>query len=664
MTEKNLTQRVYAAVRREAERLLPRLDDPQADVREATAEELGRIGSFEAVPALIRLLNDNEGRVRCAAVEALGEIGSADAVPHLIKILQDRYAGSREAAAQALGNIASYHAVEALVHLLKGDESSHVKLAAIEALGEIGSTEALPALKECAKSRDDVGRCASAAIESIRSAAADLLDSDPEAEPKLDLDAHPSLAHFAAGVHGAWKLSEIEHVRGCDSCQRLVAVEWSIRHPEIDTLAEYVAEPTSFPYAVALRRHLDHDGCHRCSLLSRSGLVIGVAELMRLGRKLSLKCISLNALMPAPAQLAPVQEAVFAHESVGNSSLVLHETEDHALRILADISLAEAASGRVRLEIMGERGHRSHDLEPGKDATLGLIGDVAKQFGQSVALISVSASRESLEQLASWLFDPSKEARLAAAKVIGALGGAASTPEILDKLVQCLRDTDADVRRESASALSEMGAVASRLDILDALAKLAQDPDERVRRTAEDVKSAIALSTPEPQWLMRAQALLETFTTSAAKITAKATDAIQQAAALVVLLGAQPQLAGVRGSPTAVHAQAGADPLLACEKALRNAELSGRPEPTVTLAAPGCVLRLIKLRGGQWALRAKSAGATDWQPFALVAFADAQEIACLRSDGLTLRLDQLEVLAGKYVSRFAVRFDTEPEPQS
>ena len=176
------------------------------------------------------------------------------------------------------------------------------------------------------------------------------------------------------------------------------------------------------------------------------------------------------------------------------------------------------------------------------------------------------------------------------------------------------------------------------------------------REIVTDVKSALATGEPEPQWLVRARTLLEAFAASAANVRAEVVDAIQGAAALAILLGAKPQVTSVRRAATVVQEQPGADPLKAFEQALGEAELSGRPEPTVTLAAPGLVLRLIKLRTGQWALRAKPADAPEWQPFALLAFAPGHEIARLQSEGTTLILGRLAAFTGKRPFRYAIKF--------
>jgi len=57
--------------------------------------------------------------VREAAAEALGEIGSKEAIPHLREALKDKDRDVRKAAAKALGEIGSKEAVPHLRKALK-----------------------------------------------------------------------------------------------------------------------------------------------------------------------------------------------------------------------------------------------------------------------------------------------------------------------------------------------------------------------------------------------------------------------------------------------------------------------------------------------------------------------------------------------------------------
>ncbi|PWH12861.1 MAG: hypothetical protein DDG58_14935 [Ardenticatenia bacterium] len=80
------------------------LRDEDADVREAAAQALGKLGDAQAVPTLSAALRDENADVRRVAAQALVQIG-AQAVPALSAALRDKNADVCEAAAQALGKI-------------------------------------------------------------------------------------------------------------------------------------------------------------------------------------------------------------------------------------------------------------------------------------------------------------------------------------------------------------------------------------------------------------------------------------------------------------------------------------------------------------------------------------------------------------------------------
>ncbi len=93
----------------EVRRWIDRLEDRRsdADIRFSSTVELARLGSLEAVPALIRFLEkDKDFYVRLGSAAALGQLGAADAVTVLITSLQDKEELVRTASAEALRRIA------------------------------------------------------------------------------------------------------------------------------------------------------------------------------------------------------------------------------------------------------------------------------------------------------------------------------------------------------------------------------------------------------------------------------------------------------------------------------------------------------------------------------------------------------------------------------
>ena len=91
---------------------------------------------------------DEEIRTRASAIIAMGKTGDRDAVKSLVMVLGNKGEVDwlRACAAIALGRLAGDEVATPLIDALD-DESSIVKRAAITALGEARSEQAIPALR-------------------------------------------------------------------------------------------------------------------------------------------------------------------------------------------------------------------------------------------------------------------------------------------------------------------------------------------------------------------------------------------------------------------------------------------------------------------------------------------------------------------------------------
>jgi HEAT repeat protein len=124
---------------------LPGLVRRSVPLKQRVIEALGASGA-PAVPALMDALAERQPALRLAACQALGDIGDPQAVPALIRMLGDSDAGVRFAACRALGAIGDPRAVPALAQRLN-DPNSDVRIAACKALGDIGDPQAIPHLE-------------------------------------------------------------------------------------------------------------------------------------------------------------------------------------------------------------------------------------------------------------------------------------------------------------------------------------------------------------------------------------------------------------------------------------------------------------------------------------------------------------------------------------
>ena len=112
---------------------------------------LGQLKDERAVPLLVEALNrmDEDWMGRVAAARALGEIGSTKAVPGLIKAAW--LPETRSAAIEALARIKDPRAISPLLSALGISEKSEARQAAVEALIDIGKP-AVPELIETLES--------------------------------------------------------------------------------------------------------------------------------------------------------------------------------------------------------------------------------------------------------------------------------------------------------------------------------------------------------------------------------------------------------------------------------------------------------------------------------------------------------------------------------
>lgn len=116
------------------------------DLAWAASRALGRIGSFRATRALMRIASQSQSfTARQAAILALGTIGDPRAAVLLVKVLHDKKESEylRGLAAQALGGLRSNkHSVPALIRALK-DPSTEVRYSALCGLGPLRDGRAL-----------------------------------------------------------------------------------------------------------------------------------------------------------------------------------------------------------------------------------------------------------------------------------------------------------------------------------------------------------------------------------------------------------------------------------------------------------------------------------------------------------------------------------------
>ncbi len=119
------------------ELLLQLCHDANNRVRRAAIEHLPYLESDRVIPALVEAIHDEQPNVRASAARAFGQIDPETALPHLLKALSDVEPWVRYYSARSLGWHGNIQALEALCLLSQNDPATHVRAAAIEALGQI-----------------------------------------------------------------------------------------------------------------------------------------------------------------------------------------------------------------------------------------------------------------------------------------------------------------------------------------------------------------------------------------------------------------------------------------------------------------------------------------------------------------------------------------------
>jgi HEAT repeat protein len=135
--------------------LLDRVKDSDKAVREWAALALGVIGDKRAVPELVKLLGDPERAVRLAAVRSLGRVGDPEGIDPVVQYVRGgkRDAEEKEEAVAAVASMKGEGRVPALLSLLEAAENdSAQQVRILSALGQIGGSQAMPALRKHATS--------------------------------------------------------------------------------------------------------------------------------------------------------------------------------------------------------------------------------------------------------------------------------------------------------------------------------------------------------------------------------------------------------------------------------------------------------------------------------------------------------------------------------
>jgi HEAT repeat protein len=157
----------YFGFRECADDLLLLCRDVDPAVRRAAIEHLAFLDDERVFGTLGPALHDSDPRIRAAAVQAIARVDDPAVAASLTAALRDPDAWVRYFATRALGEHRHAAAVDDVTRLALDDGAGQVRLAAVGALGRIGSPVAVPAL--AALSASDDSERAIAAIDALGS---------------------------------------------------------------------------------------------------------------------------------------------------------------------------------------------------------------------------------------------------------------------------------------------------------------------------------------------------------------------------------------------------------------------------------------------------------------------------------------------------------------
>jgi len=135
-------------------------------VRREAVQALGLIGGPKAIGLLVRALTDNDVRIRCMAAINLGKVGKKAGLIPLLEVVQSKDFYKREQAEikaffNAIGMVGSNEAIPVLQQLLERKswfgrgKADEIRIGAANALGMIGTPEAKAILEEGKNSKEE-----------------------------------------------------------------------------------------------------------------------------------------------------------------------------------------------------------------------------------------------------------------------------------------------------------------------------------------------------------------------------------------------------------------------------------------------------------------------------------------------------------------------------
>ncbi|SCL75293.1 Bilin biosynthesis protein PecE [Methanoculleus chikugoensis] len=423
------------------EKCLEALRSSDASIRAAAVAALQGMGK-EAVGYIIETLTDPHYGVRIAAAEALGEIGEADAVEALIQALGDAREDVRIAVISALGRIGDRRAVDPLIHLFR-DRYHGVRVAAADAVAEFGRG----ALRELEEALDDP-----LPVVRVTAAKAIGLIGATESVPVLIThlgDSAPDVRWSVARALSTFDAMAIEPLflvlRTGNKEMRLAAIDalWEIPDEGAGDVLRYALD--------------DRDE----EVRTRAAAALRKRQVIDVWRRTLGSQVEEEERTSKKTRKVRVEDKK-AFEQSGQENI------DTLIGALKDKDWQAQLSAATRLIMMGR---------PAVDALIHALRGEDSEIRSAAASILGDMREAAVTPLMDALRDSDRYVRIVAARNLGQIGNKRAIEALLGSLHQ---DHDIEVRTTVAEALGYIGSK----EAIEPLALALRDRDEGVKIAA------------------------------------------------------------------------------------------------------------------------------------------------------------------------------------
>ncbi|MBI4712415.1 MAG: HEAT repeat domain-containing protein [Planctomycetes bacterium] len=144
----------------------------------AIIDVLGDFKDISSNEVIVKFLDDRRQKCRWSAANSLGKIGTPETAPHLVKLLQDEFADIRQVAVEALGNLGNKAVIADLARVLTADKDSRTRQLAAVAIGKFKDKETLNALLPALSDSDE------SVVIAVWSAINGILEASPDSLPE------------------------------------------------------------------------------------------------------------------------------------------------------------------------------------------------------------------------------------------------------------------------------------------------------------------------------------------------------------------------------------------------------------------------------------------------------------------------------------------------